>query len=384
VSNAHLWGSLRRHEGPLGEPPVAPPVWARAQGSEVWDADGRRYLDLSSGFGVATVGHANPHVVEAVQRQSELLLHGLGDLHPTDVRARLAERLAGVAPFGLTRMLFHLTGGGAVELALKTARLATGREEVVGFENGYHGTSLGALAVGGWPLFRDPFEGWLAPGQVVPYGEIPALGDGVAAVVVEPIQGRGGVVEPPEGWLAELRYECDRWGALLVVDEVFSGLGRTGAMWACAADDLRPDLLVCGKALGGGLPLSAVLGSPELMDAAWGGRGEIAIDTHTHLGSPLSCAAALAVLDELEERGLPQRAAELGARVRARLPDLRGRGLALGLPCDALAVASALLERGVIAVPAGPQAEVLEISPPLVIEERELDEGLAAIEDVLR
>jgi len=163
---------------------VAPPVWARAQGSEVWDADGRRYLDLSSGFGVATVGHANPHVVEAVQRQSELLLHGLGDLHPTDVRARLAERLAGVAPFGLTRMLFHLTGGGAVELALKTARLATGREEVVGFENGYHGTSLGALAVSGWPLFRDPFEGWLAPGQVVPYGEIPALGDGVAAVVV--------------------------------------------------------------------------------------------------------------------------------------------------------------------------------------------------------
>jgi 4-aminobutyrate aminotransferase-like enzyme len=358
-------------------------VWARAQGSEVWDADGRRYLDLSSGFGVAAVGHANRRVVEAVQRQSELLLHGLGDLHPTDVRARLGERLAGVAPFGLTRMLFHLTGGGAVELALKTARLATGREEVAGFENGYHGTSLGALAVGGWPLFRDPFEGWLAPSQVVPYGEIPALGDGVAAVVVEPIQGRGGVIEPPAGWLSELRYECDRWGALLVVDEVFSGLGRTGVMWACQAADVRPDLLVCGKALGGGLPLSAVLGSPELMDAAWGGRGEVAIDTHTHLGSPLSCAAALAVLDELEERELPQRAARLGAHVAERLPGVRGRGLALGLPCDAVAVAEALLERGVIAVPAGSQAEVLEISPPLVIDEAQLDEGLTAIEEVL-
>jgi 4-aminobutyrate aminotransferase-like enzyme len=191
------------------------------------------------------------------------------------------------------------------------------------------------------------------------------------------------VVEPPPGWLAELRYECDRWGTLLVVDEVFSGLGRTGVMWACEAAGVRPDLLVCGKALGGGLPLSAVLGSPTLMDAAWKGRGEIAIDTHTHLGSPLSCAAALAVLDELEQGDLPRRAAHLEALVKQRLPDARGRGLALGLPCDALAVAGGLLERGVIAVPAGPQAEVLEISPPLVIEEAQLDEGLAAIEEVL-
>jgi 4-aminobutyrate aminotransferase-like enzyme len=383
MSGADLWERLRRHEGPLGDPAVPPPVWARAEGSTVWDTDGRSYLDLSSGFGVAAVGHANPRVVEAVRAQAGALLHGLGDLHPTDVRVRLVERLGQIAPFGLSRMLLHLTGAGAVELALKTAILATGRSEVVGFEGGYHGTSLGALIPGGWPEFREPFADLLPPSQTVPYGEVPPLGDGVACVVVEPIQGRGGVVEPPDGFLRRLRYECDRWDVLLVVDEVFTGLGRTGAMWACEQEGVRPDLLVCGKALGGGLPLSACLGAPDLMDAAWGARGEVAIDTHTHLGSPLSCAAALAVLDELETRRLPLRAAELGAVVDGELPAARGRGLARGIECDAAAVCERLLEHGVIAVPAGRAGDVLEISPPLTIAEDELRRGLAAVREAV-
>lgn len=383
MTQAQLWESIRRHEGPLGEPSRALPVWARAEGATVWDADGHSYLDLSSGFGVAAVGHANPRVVGAVRDQAGLLLHGLGDLHPTDVRARLVERLAGIAPQGLTRMLLHLTGAGAVELAIKTAVLATGRSEVVGFAGGYHGTSLGSLIPGGWPEFRDPFAALLPAPEIVPYGEVPPLGESVACVVVEPIQGRGGVVEPPHGFLRRLRYECDRWGALLVVDEVFTGLGRTGAMWACESDGVRPDLLVCGKALAGGLPLSACLAAPELMDAAWAGRGPVAIDTHTHLGSPLACAAALAVLDELEQRDLPARAVELGELVARELPGVRGRGLARGLPCDAVTVSRRLLERGVIAVPAGRQGEVLELSPPLTIGEAELRQGLQTLREVV-
>jgi 4-aminobutyrate aminotransferase-like enzyme len=374
-----LWETLGRHEGPLGEPSSPPIVWQRALGATVWDADGRSYTDLSGGFGVAAVGHSNPRVVAAVRAQAELLLHGLGDLHPTAIRAQLAERLAGVAPFGLTRMLFQLTGAGAVELALKTARLATGRGDVVGFEGGYHGTGLAALSVCGWPEFRDPFAAWLPPARIEPYGRLPRIDRDTACVVVEPMQGRGGVIEPPRGFLGQLRAACDAAGALLVMDEVFTGLGRTGSMWMCQAEGVAPDLLVCGKALAGGLPLSACLGSPELMDRAWGGRGEVAIDTHTHVGSPLSCAAALAVLDEIETLGLPERATALEQRVRAVVPDVRGRGLALGLPCDAVAVARRLLARGVIAVPAGRSGEALEISPPLTIDEAELDRALSAV-----
>jgi acetylornithine/succinyldiaminopimelate/putrescine aminotransferase len=382
AESERLWKILRAHEGPLGDPGRPPIVWAHAEGATVLDADGRAYLDLSSGFGVAAVGHRNPRVVEAVREQAGRLLHGLGDLHPTDVRVRLAERLAAVAPFGLTRMLLALTGSGAVELALKTALLATGRKGLVSFENGYHGTGMGALAVCGWPEFREPFSPWLPPASVVPWGEVPDLGSEVACVVVEPMQGRGGVIPPPAGFLAGLRAACDEAGALLVVDEVFTGLGRTGDLWMCAREGVRPDLLVCGKALGGGLPLAACLGSPELLDAAWSGRGEVAIDTHTHLGNPLSCAAALAVLDEIERQRLAQRAATLEAVVRAALPSVRGRGLALGLPCDALATCSALLERGVIAVPAGRSADVLEISPPLTIDEDELRRAVVAVAEV--
>lgn len=382
TENERLWNALRVHEGPLGDVSTPPIVWVEAEGARVVDADGWTYVDLSSGFGVAAVGHRNPRVVEAVHAQAGRLLHGLGDLHPTEVRVRLAERLAGLAPFGLTRMLFATTGGGAVELALKTALLATGRVGLVSFENGYHGTGMGALAVCGWPEFRDPFSVWLPPSRLVPWGVVPDLDDGVACVVVEPMQGRGGIVPPPEGFLPGLRDACDRAGALLVIDEVFTGLGRTGDLWMCAREAVRPDLLVCGKALGGGLPLSACLGAPELFDAAWGGHGEVAIDTHTHLGSPLACAAALAVLDEIERRDLAARAAMLEHVVRDALPAVRGRGLALGLPCDAIAACAALLDRGVIAVPAGRAADVLEISPPLTIAEEELRRALTVVAEV--
>ena len=194
------------------------------------------------------------------------------------------------------------------------------------------------------------------------------------------MQGRGGVVEPPAGFLAGLREACDRAGALLVVDEVFTGLGRTGTMWMCQALDVRPDLLVCGKALGGGLPLSACLGTPELMDRAWGGHGEVAIDTHTHLGSPLSCAAALAVLDEIESAGAAAAGAGAGAGgARRRCARCAGAGWRWACPATRVAACDRLLRRGVIAVPAGRDAEVLEISPPLTIDEPQLVDALALV-----
>ena len=221
---------------------------------------------------------------------------------------------------------------------MKTARLATGRELVVGFDGGYHGTGLAALAAGrlaGVPRAVRALAAAVAahsPTARVPRAERAAW----PAWWWSRCRAAAGWSSRRPGSWPGLRDACDRAGALLVVDEIFTGLGRTGRMWMCQAEGVRPDLLVCGKALAGGLPLSACLGSPQLMDRAWGGHGEVAIDTHTHLGSPLSCAAALAVLDELEQRpaagsGRPRWAS--GAW-RA-LPAVRGRGLALGLPCRA-------------------------------------------------
>ncbi|HZI36086.1 MAG TPA: aminotransferase class III-fold pyridoxal phosphate-dependent enzyme, partial [Gaiellales bacterium] len=209
AAGEQLWRTLRRYEGPLGDATEPSIVWQRAEGATVWDADGRAYTDLSSGFGVAAVGHRNPRVVAAIHRQADLLLHGLGDLHPTDVRARLAERLAGLAPFGLTRMLFQLTGAGAVELALKTSHLATGRAVVVGFGGGYHGTGLGALAAGGWPEFRDPFRAWLAPARIEDYGGV----RGYAAEMMRSNGYRSAVAAPV--MVAAGRV----WGLVLVASE---------------------------------------------------------------------------------------------------------------------------------------------------------------------
>ena len=360
----------------LGAADTDPIVWDEAVGCNVLDVDGNRLVDMTAGFGVAAAGHRNPAVVSAVQAQAGRLLHAMGDAWPDVQRIELLDRLCTLAE--MDRAILGSSGSDAVEAALKTARIATGRDGVVAFDGAYHGLSYGALAATAYKQewFRAPFQGQLGTHvQHLPFGgRIPAADDavwqGVGAVLVEPIQGRGGMRVPPPGWLAALAHRARDVGALLVLDEIYTGFGRTGTRFACQADDVRPDLLCVGKALAGGLPISACLGTSAAMDA-WGSSQGEALHTQTFLGHPLACAAALACLDELE-RLLPT-VTPTGTWLTAQLQvagfAVQGRGLLLGISAPGgpspLALSRALLHRGWLVLPAGEQAEVLGLSPPL-------------------
>ena len=379
----------------------ASPLWREARGSNVVDVDGNRYVDLTSGFGVALVGHRHPAVVAAVRRQASRLLHGLGDVHAHPSRVALAAALVARAPMPDAAVYFAASGADAVEVALKTAVLARGRPGVLAFAGGYHGLTLGGLAVGGREAFRTPFAAHLhAHAQHLPFGCAASaletrLGSGaIGCVIVEPVQGRAGVVLPPAGWLADLAAIARRHGVLLVLDEILTGGGRTGPFFACAAEDVEPDLLCCGKALAGGLPFAAVLGRRDLL-AAWPARGE-ALHTATFLAHPLACAAALATLRVLDDPDFVARAAALAAAIATGVEELatlpavravRGRGLLWGielrdesLPAGrAASWARRALGAGVLALPAGERGEVLELLPPAVLTLRQLAVAIAGL-----
>ena len=397
---------LAAHEAPgintlvAGAPGL---LWEEARGANVLDLDGNRFVDLTSGFGVAAVGHRHPGVVRAVRRQAGRLLHGLADVHAHPGRVELARRLSGLAPVDDPVVYFAVSGADALEIALKTAVLATGRARILAFDPSYHGLTLGALALTSRPAFRSPFVAHLSSG-------ITRLGFGcsletvaaalahdppVAAVIVEPLVGREGVLLPPAGWLAGLARLCRAHGALLVADEVFTGFGRTGRLFAVDAEGVRPDLLCCGKALGGGLPIAAVVGRRALL-AAWDREGE-ALHTGTFVAHPLACAAALATLGVLQRERLADRAAALGQEIAPRLVAwrerypavraVRGRGLLWGIELDARATATravaGALARGVLWLAGGPEGRVAQIVPPLTIAQRQLDTALSRLEDVL-
>jgi len=381
-------------------------LWAEALGANVLDVDGNRYLDLTAGFGVAAVGHRHPRVVAAVGEQAGRLLHGLGDVHGHPARVALAERLAALAPVGeageAVSVYPAISGADAVEVALKTAFLTTGRPAVLAFDPGYHGLTLGALAATSRAAFRAPFAAHLHPHvRRLPYGcpaaelaAVLAAGD-VACAVVEPVVGREGVIPPPPGWLPALAAACGDAGTLLVADEIFTGFGRTGAWFAVEHEAVRPDLLVCGKALGGGLPLGAVVG-PRRLFAAWQTGGE-ALHTATFVAHPLACAAALAVLDVLEEESLPARAARLGPELEARLTPwldrypavtaVRGRGLLWGIELEDRQTAARLVHQaqaqGILLLAGGPEGRVAQLVPPLVITESQLEIALQTLESIL-
>jgi 4-aminobutyrate aminotransferase-like enzyme len=332
-------------------------IWARAEGCRVWDADGREYLDLSGGFGVAALGHRNPRVMDAIA--SAPVAHALGDLAEAEVTGELRRRLPWPSKLGVT-------GEDAVEIALRTALLVTGRPGLVAFDGAYHGTGLLALAASGFDAFRDPFREWL-PGPVYrrPYGADPGpLPPGIGCVVVEPVQGRGGARVPPADFLATLRRRCDDAGALLVVDAVYAGLGRIGELWP--GSDVA-DVLCVGKALGGGLPLSAALFVREEHAQAWD-LGPEDVYTHTHVGNPLACSAALVVLDEVP--ALLDRVAEAGEQF-ARA-GWHGAGLLRARQGDAAEAE----RRGVVVIPAGVDGSSISATPPLTISDDEIDEAL--------
>jgi 4-aminobutyrate aminotransferase-like enzyme len=409
----HLAGRLGSVECPdttyLGE--SFPVFWERAAGVHVWDVDGNRYVDLTAAFGVAALGHGHPRVVAAVRAQAKRLLHGMGDVHPTELKVQLAERLQDLAPGDLGCVLFGCTGSDAVEAALKTAAIATGRPGILAFTGAYHGLGYGALAACGQEYFRAPFAAQLNPHAVcVPFPDprrrplggrdaateaaralervdaALAARDEIGAVIAEPIQGRGGIVIPHASFLPGLREICTRRSRLLVADEILTGLGRTGRWFACEHAGVVPDLLCVGKALGGGLPISACIGRHEIM-AAWGQSTGEARHTSTFLGNPLAAAASLATLDVLAGEDWPAQVRERGRalgdalaawRSIAGVADVRGAGLLWGVeletepgqapdPARAFAVVCAALRRGVLVLADGADRNVLALTPPFIL-----------------
>lgn len=407
-----------------------PVVWARARGCHVWDEEGRRYLDLTAAFGVAAAGHGNPRVVRAGQRQMATLLHAMGDVHPHALKAQLAQRLSEMT-FGRWRrggrgkVIFGSSGFEAVEAALKTARLATGRPGVVVFTGGYHGVGYGALNVTHRGHFRDPFRDQLREfGRFVPFpsgGDWPAAelsltavrgafaAGEVGAILIEPLQARGGIRIPHPRFLRELRRLADEHRALLILDEIYTGFGRTGAWFATEHSRVVPDLICLGKALTGGFPLSACVGQADIMDAAWPPSDGEAIHTSTFLGHPVGCAMALAQLEELEQRDLPGRAREVGQLLRECLRtelkldktfapgwrlSLRALGLMVGVELhrsdgspatrESLQVVKELLAQGVVVLPEGEHAEVIGLTPPLTVSATDVRRAARILGRVLR
>lgn len=360
----------------------------RGEGARLWDETGREYIDCVSGHGVAIVGHCNPAVADALCRQARTLIT-CPEIFYNDVRARLLELLIRIAPPGLERALLVNSGAEAVEAALKFARLSTGRPGIVAAMRGFHGRTLGALSTTWEPDYRAPFEPLLPGVTHVPYGDPDALREALseqtAAVILEVVQGEGGVNIGDGAYLQAARELCDAAGALLIVDEVQTGFGRTGRMFACEHHDLRPDLMAVAKGIAGGVPMGAVLIGERVQNIRPGVHGS------TFGGNPLACAAALAAIGYMLEHDLPAQAARKGAwaleRLRAidsrLIREVRGLGLIIGIELRRRVTPylKALMDEGVLALPAG--STVLRLLPPLVINDEELATACDAIERVL-
>ena len=359
----------------------------RGRGAEVWDDRGRRYLDCVAGIGVASIGHANPAVARAIADQARTLVTCPGIFY-NDQRALLLEKLASIAPPGLTRAFLCNSGAEAVEAAFKFARVATGRTGIVSTMRGFHGRTMGALSATFRKDYREPFAP-LVPGfSFVPFNDAEkmraAVGEDTAAVVLEPVQGEGGVRPAEAGYLRAVRALCDETGALLILDESQTGFCRTGRMFACERYGVEPDLLCLAKAIAGGVPMGAVLAGNRLPPLV-GKHGT------TFGGNPLACAAALAAIQFMEDERLADRAETLGARFSerfaaqrpARVRAVRQTGLMIGIELRERCrpYLTALMEKGVLALPAG--ATVIRLLPPLVITEAQLDEVIEALVAVL-
>ncbi|MEO8602464.1 MAG: aspartate aminotransferase family protein [bacterium] len=388
-----LRGAFLRHICQTSATPLGL-VIARAHGSSLWDTEGREYLDLLSGMGVAALGHGHPEVIAAIQAQAERYLHVMvyGELIQ-EPQVALAQRLAELAPGALSAVYFTSSGAEAIEGAIKLARKATGRTRLVAFGGGYHGDTVGALSLCDSARYRAPFEPLLADVEFLRFDrtdDLRRIDERVAAVFVEPIQGEAGVRVPRDAFLPALRAQCDAVGALLVCDEVMTGWARTGAWFACQHWGVEPDVLVLAKAVGGGLPLGAFIGRPTLMQTL--SYDPPLAHVTTFGGHPLSCAAGLAALAVAERERLPERAARVGDAWRTRLAEsigpvlreVRGRGLLIGLefatPEQTQAFCRAALARGVILNWTLHRDTVVRLAPPLVISAAHSERALTAIE----
>jgi 4-aminobutyrate aminotransferase/(S)-3-amino-2-methylpropionate transaminase len=396
------FAARRQKRAAVAQPSAAPGdaapaiVLASGEGCELVDVDGRRYVDLTAGFGSVLLGHGAAELTQAIADQSARLVQGLGDVYASDVKVELLRRLARFHADPAARVLLTQSGSDAVAAALKTAALATGRPGWLAFDGAYHGLGYGPLAACGYRAsFRAPFDEQLNP-QVcfAPYpgvrgataeaalehAEQHLKGGNVGAVLIEPVLGRGGCVVPPDGFVAELCQRAHAHGALVVADEIWTGMGRCGAWLRSDMEGAHADIVCLGKGLGGGVPISACIASDDVM-GAWARGGEV-VHTSTHAGAPLACAAALATLDAVHQRELAKHAAETGrAALRAlrerlgayeAVREVRGVGLMMGVALDgqarALAAVGALLERGFVVITGGVAGDTLTLSPPLVVQ----------------
>ncbi|TMF18210.1 MAG: 4-aminobutyrate--2-oxoglutarate transaminase [Chloroflexi bacterium] len=408
------FAALRTKYIPRGITSAHPITAARAKGSELWDVDGRRYVDFAGGIGVMNVGHGHPRVMQAVEEQLKNATHTSFQVVHYESYLRLAERLCEVAPIeGERKAIFFSTGAEAIENAVKIARAATGREAVISFRGAFHGRTLLALTLTGSvqpykqsfgpyaaEVYQTPFpysyRGWTTEAALADLDSLLESEVGpkrVAAIVIEPVLGEGGFVPAPFEFMKCLRELCDRHGILLIADEIQTGFGRTGKFFAVEHSGVRPDLMTVAKSLAAGFPLSGVVGRAEVMDAPDpGGLGG------TYGGNPVACAAALAVMDVMRDERLPERAARIGSVVEERMRtwaqdheiigDVRGLGAMVGMelvrdrktkePADkeTAKVLATAREKGLILLRCGVHHNVVRTLMPLTIPDEQLEEGL--------
>lgn len=370
-----------------------------AEGNIIKDIDGKEYLDCLGGYGVFSLGHRHPKVVEAVKRQLDLMPLSSKVLFDKPM-ADLAELLAKITPGDLQYSFFVNSGAEAVEGSLKLARVHTGRSKIVATANSFHGKTLGALSATGREMFREPFQPLLAGFSHVPFGDIDALKQLVdydtAAVIIEPIQGEGGIIVPPDDYLPAVREICDKSGALLICDEVQTGLGRTGKMFAVEHYGVVPDIITTAKALGGGvMPIGAFTARPAVWDKY---ITSPFLHTSTFGGNPLACAAAIAAIEVIQEEGLAERAEQSGRYFLDKLFELarmypevirqvRGKGLMIGIELTKEGIGglilSEMIDKGVLIAYTLNNPKVIRIEPPLIIELQQIDYVVSALKSAL-
>ncbi len=362
----------------------------RGLGCKVWDTDGKEYLDCAGGHGVCAVGHSNREVTQAIASQAQKLACCPNSFY-SEPRGKLLEKLAAITPGSLSRTFLSNSGTEAVEAAIKFARLISGKKGIISTLRAFHGRTMGSLSATWNKAYRDPFSPLVGGFSFVPYGNARALEEAItgdtAAFIVEPVQGEGGVFVPPEGYLQQVRKICDDKNILLIDDEVQTGFGRTGRMFACQHSQVSPDIMCLAKAIAGGFPMGATVLKPEH-------AGKITPMSHgsTFGGNPMACVAALATIDYIEQNGLAAKAEKNGAYFRQRLAEIkngkinevRGLGLMLGVELSVTSgeVVAALQNEGVLALPAGKQ--VVRFLPPLTITNEEIDYAAAKLTEVLR
>jgi 4-aminobutyrate aminotransferase-like enzyme len=409
--------------------PGWPIFWDRAEGVNVWDADGNRFLDFTSAFGVTGLGHTHPAILSALNAQSARLIHAMGDVHPTAEKVQLCERLSELTfqrwNLGPAKVILGNSGSDAVEAALKTSLLHSGKPGVIAFTGAYHGLGMGSVATTGLPFFREPFRSQLKDFATwVPYPHCfrcpfsvaesfrlegdpfpncassclarihdqitrAILKRDIGCILVEPIQGRGGIIPPPRDFLPMLRRICDEEKILLIADEIFTGFNRTGKLFACDHFGVQPDIVCLGKGLASGFPISACVGRADIMDAWPESTGE-ALHTSTFLGNPLGCSMALATLNLHAAPETAKHVTNQGRKLRQALrsidapaaANLRGAGLMLGLEIATLSgtpdtdLAMRIIHRaladGLILLADGPSSNVLSFTPPFPINDEEI------------